>query len=277
MYEAIIEKYEKLLTCKDEYIFFNDKEFVTYDESELGCYWAVICLIIYVIALILVPFLFEITFSKSFMYTTVCIICFFIITYSMLTPQKTIDRVRELKKQIIEHNKRVFELFCQTEIQKKVNNVSKEIIIESGTNILEKVIIDDINKTFNYIKIKLYSDAEANVLISQAKYSEILKYAFLNKSNKTVKSHSIQSSNSDNAITGAIISKVLVDDATVGAVIGASGERNIETTYETVNNTKYQITIYLNRLQDSLITINLINGYTTNEIISVLEYIINNK
>lgn len=38
---------------------------------------------------------------------------------------------------------------------------------------------------------------------------------------------------------------------------------------------KNQITIYLNRLQDSVLTINLTSGNTTNEIISTLEYILN--
>ena len=111
--------------------------------------------------------------------------------------------------------------------------------------------------------------------VHQANYSEILRYSFLDKSTSTQVATSTTSSNSGKALGGAIASQVLIGNATAGAVIGGSGQRTTETTYKTKVNNKYQITIYLNRLQDSVLTINLTSGNTTNEIISTLEYILN--
>ena len=73
------------------------------------------------------------------------------------------------------------------------------------------------------------------------------------------------------SVIGTVTSQILIDNPTVGAIIGASGEK----TTKEMKDEEYQINIYLNKLDNSLITINYLQKNKVNEIISVLEYILN--
>lgn len=73
------------------------------------------------------------------------------------------------------------------------------------------------------------------------------------------------------------MSGLLFNEATTGAIIGASGKKSTETISKTVVDTLYQIVIYLNSLENSLLTIDTKSRDRVNEIVAVLEYIIRNQ
>ena len=73
------------------------------------------------------------------------------------------------------------------------------------------------------------------------------------------------------------MSGLLFNEATTGAIISASGKKSTETISKTVVDTLYQIVIYLNSLENSLLTIDTKSRDRVNEIVAVLEYIIRNQ
>ena len=206
--------------------------------------------------------------------------------YAMCHPEVARERneiektINDLEEQIKNHNANLFNNYIVNKLKEyNIQNISKEIVLQASYNSCEKILIDDENKTFNLVKFTMPKNMEdsSSFSIKQVKYSEILRYVFLDKSTTTQVATSTTSSNSKKAIGGAVATKLLIGDATAGAVIGGSGARTTETTYKTKKIRKYQITIYLNKLEDSLITINLESGNITNQIISTLEYILRNK
>ncbi len=215
---------------------------------------------------------------KALVCVIVIAIPYFIFTSNNYTD--TSNAIDDLKNKIKAHNNTLFKNYiAKTLKENNIQNISKEIIIQSSNYCSEKVLIDDENKTFNIVKFTMPKNINdtSSYSIQKAKYSEILRYSFLDKSTSTQVATSTTSSNSKKALGGAIVSDLLIGDATAGAVIGGSGARTTETTYKTKIINKYQITIYLNKLQDSVITINLESGNITNQIISTLEYILRNK
>jgi hypothetical protein len=157
-----------------------------------------------------------------------------------------------------------------------VKHVDKEIMLTRIMGHVHKIVIDEASSIF--LLLDLNCDCPNPVITTQkALFSEILRYNFLDNSTQTQSSTSKTSSNSGKALGGAVVSKLLINDAAAGAVIGGSGERVTETTYKTTINHKFQITIYLNKLEDSIITINTTSSDITNEIIATLEYILNKE
>ena len=190
--------------------------------------------------------------------------------------QEQIMEEKNLLNKIINHNKQVISNNINKIINENKITVNREIIIYSEETYQRKIIIDDKNKTINQILFQVFRNKNTSKF-EQAKYEEILRYECIDKSTSEQIAHSKTSSNSGKALGGAIISSLLVGNATSGAVIGASGAKTTKTTYKTNVKSDFEINIYLNRLQDSIIKIPLKSETTAREIISVLEYILQNK
>ena len=273
---APMSKYETLLKDKDKFIKINDADFVVMDYTIFyGIVGAVIGVVWAFIANDTNGFFFPFVLVFKVM---VGFIVFCIVGYS-ITSSSNVDKekkIKKLKSKVVAHNITVFNKYKKERLAfYNIKKVSKEIRIDACDFGYTGVLIDEENKTFSYISIGMSKTGGKSCTVHQANYSEILRYSFLDKSTSTQVATSTTSSNSGKALGGAIASQVLIGNATAGAVIGGSGQRTTETTYKTKVNNKYQITIYLNRLQDSVLTINLTSGNTTNEIISTLEYILN--
>lgn len=284
-----LKLYESMLENKDVYIKFNasDKEKILNNFNETANSSNQIVSVIGIIIGGLIAFAMFPEEGSIFPRLIGCCIGAGVarMIYTAFHPEIKEERDKinktlvELQKQIKEHNTNLFKNYINKTLKENNIHVNKEIVLESSGYCKEKVLIDDENKTFNIVKFTMPKNMEdsSSCSIKQAKYSEILRYSFIDKSTSTQVATSTTSSNSKKALSGAIVSDLLIGDATAGAVIGGSGARTTETTYKTKTINKYQITIYLNKLQDSVITINLESGNITNQIISTLEYILRNK
>lgn len=272
-----ISKYETWLKDEDKFIKINDEDFVTTDNT-------VVCCIIG--AMIGIFWAFIANDTEGFFFIFILVFKVIIGAIAICTIGNNItsssngdkeEKIKKLKSEILAHNDKVFENYKKERLVfYNIKKISKEIMIYACRNEYTGVLIDDENKMFSYVSVSMSSKTGVkSCTVHQANYSEILRYSFLDKSTSTQVATSTTSSNSGKALGGAIASQVLIGNATTGAVIGGSGQRTTETTYKTKVINKYQITIYLNRLQDSVLTINLTSGNTTNEIISTLEYILN--
>jgi hypothetical protein len=188
---------------------------------------------------------------------------------------ESINALKGLQCRVDEHN----ENFMATTLTKLldengVKHVDKEIMLTKTMGHVHKIVIDEVSSIF--LLLDLNCDCSNPIITTQkALFSEILRYNFLDNSTQTQSSISKTSSNSGKALGGAVVSKLLINDATAGAVIGGSGERVTKTKSKTTINPNYQLTIYLNRLDNSVITINTTSGDIMNEIIATLEYILN--
>lgn len=141
-----------------------------------------------------------------------------------------------------------------------------------------KFIINDIDKIFGYIHYEINeTNGNEKYYLNTATYNELLDYEVIDKTTLTQIATSKTSSNSGKAIGGAIVSNLLFGNATVGAVVGGSGARTTETTTKTNKDENYQINIYVNNLQNSIIKIETTSREVISEIISILEIIISQK
>ena len=276
--DSPFKKYENWLKDEDKFITIKDEDFVFEN-----CTVTVLCWIGGFLGAI---WAFAVNNTEGFFFSIVLVfkvivgvIVMGIIGGTITTPSELEHekKVKSLKGKILAHNDKVFENYKKERLVfYNIKKISKEIMIYACRNEYTGVLIDDENKMFSYVSVSMSSKTGVkSCTVHQSNYSEILRYSFLDKSTSTQVATSTTSSNSGKALGGAIASQVLIGNATAGAVIGGSGQRTTETTYKTKVINKYQITIYLNRLQDSVLTINLTSGNTTNEIISTLEYILN--
>ena len=157
--------------------------------------------------------------------------------------------------------------------------ISKEIILDDirrFTYSSQTIIVDDIVKTFGYFALHFnsYSGKCDKEEIKSCQYKDVIRYEVIDKTTSTQIASSQTSSNVGKAIGGAIVSELITGEAVSGAVIGSSGGRNSKTTYKTTKKENYDVILYLNRLNDSIITINTNDREKLSEIISVLEYIL---
>lgn len=180
--------------------------------------------------------------------------------------------IDDLKNRILNHNQKFFNNFIDEKLNiLKIETVDKEIILNNNTRHYqyEKILINDTNHNLAYIKLAIVNttgEQKVHELI-KVNYSEILKYDLVDKGTREL----ITGSSMQQSVIGAVTSQILIDNPTVGAIIGASGEK----TTKEMKDEEYQINIYLNKLDNSLITINYLQKNKVNEIISVLEYILN--
>lgn len=279
--ETPLDKYKIWLNDKDKFIYMENKDFKITGADPIK-----ICAIIGgIIGLIWAGIVND---TNSFFFSFIALFkvlvgvlvfgaigCLIAWNLSFSEKEKTLF---DLITDINIHNDTVFENYKQNKLASyNIKNINKEILIASGRYNYKAILIDDENKTFSNVAIRITKSGNRYCNISQAKYSEILKYSFFDKSTSTQVATSTTSSNSGKALGGAIISKALVGNATVGAVIGGNGKRTTETTYKTTVYNNYQIIIYLDRLEDSTITIDLTSSDIANKIVSSLEYIINSN
>jgi len=266
---------------KNKYLRYNSAEYKseTTNSDDSGCLtiFVFIAFIGWAICHLLdIECPFGILFVVSTIISGVYFIMYELISSSSQS-QEVVDILKELKNRVDEHNKNFITTTASKLLEENgVTHISKEIMLTRTIDRIEKIVVDESSSTFLLVDVNCTCPT-SRTYTQKALFSEILRYAFLDKSTSTQTATSKTSSNSGKALGGAVVSKLLVDDATAGAVIGGSGGRVTETTYKTTVNRKYQITIYLNRLEDSVITIITSSGNATNEIIATLEYILNKK
>lgn len=190
-----------------------------------------------------------------------------------------IKKSKKIKRQIEEHNKNIYEKLLTTELfNNGINKLTKEIKILESSCKEETLGVNDEDKFMIYYKFNLNPlTAKPLAEIQKAKYNDVIKYELIDKSTSTQTATSITNSNFAKAIGGAIVSDLLIGDATTGAIIGGSGARKTETTFKTSTQNLYEIVIYLNSLENSTITINTQYRNKVNDIVSILEYILRNQ
>lgn len=196
-----------------------------------------------------------------------------------IVPSKNMRKqAKELEQKIKTHNEEVYNKFIANELK---NNFNKEIKLHGDTMYSKQIESFGINtdeEYFAYYKISIHlSTGKKSSIVKKAYFKDIIRFEVIDKSTSKQIAQSSTSSNSGKAIGGAIVSGLLFDEATTGAIIGASGKKSTETISKAVIDTLYQIVIYLNSLENSLLTIDTKSRDRVNEIISVLEYIIRNQ
>lgn len=196
--------------------------------------------------------------------------------------QELKEKIQNLQEKVEKHNKKVYNYALKTMLQKKgITKVRQEITLSQWWYVSEeKFGVDNDEKAIIYYKFCFQastSSASPSSFIKKVPYKDIIKYEVIDNSTTTQTSTSITSSNSGKALGGAILSDLLVNNATVGAIIGGSGARITETTYKTTVKNSFQIVIYLNSLEDSIITINTTDRDRLKGIVSILEYALRNQ
>ncbi len=202
--------------------------------------------------------------------------------YWITTPHFQNEELKEMKAHLDQHNRAYVSSYMENwknEQLKEFTNIDKEIeILNKHTtywNEIKKIIIDDNSKMFHYLQLGWHTTKlETNKNLKSCQYSEILKYEVVDKTTSKQIATSTTSSNSGKALGGAIIGELLFDEAAAGAVVGGSGKRTTNTTYETKYSRNYDVNIFLDRLNDSIIKINTKSKDKVSEIVSVLEYIL---
>lgn len=189
-------------------------------------------------------------------------------------------KLSEMRTNLDEHNmqilkNRIVDIYSENGF----GTISKEIILDDirrFTYSSQTIIVDDIVKTFGYFTLHFnsYSGKCDKEEIKSCQYKDVIRYEVIDKTTSTQIASSQTSSNVGKAIGGAIVSELITGEAVSGAVIGSSGGRNSKTTYKTTKKENYDVILYLNRLNDSIITINTNDREKLSEIISVLEYIL---
>ena len=189
-------------------------------------------------------------------------------------------KLSEMRTNLDEHNmqilkNRIVDIYSENGF----GTISKEIILDDirrFTYSSQTIIVDDIVKTFGYFTLHFnsYSGKCDKEEIKSCQYKDVIRYEVIDKTTSTQIASSQTSSNVGKAIGGAIVSELITGEAVSGAVIGSSGGRNTKTTYKTTKKENYDVILYLNRLNDSIITINTNDREKLSEIISVLEYIL---
>lgn len=189
-------------------------------------------------------------------------------------------KLSEMRTNLDEHNmqilkNRIVDIYSENGF----GTISKEIILDDirrFTYSSQTIIVDDVVKNFGYFTLHFnsYSGKCDKEEIKSCQYKDIIRYEVIDKTTSTQIASSQTSSNVGKAIGGAIVSELITGEAVSGAVIGSSGGRNSKTTYKTTKKENYDVILYLNRLNDSIITINTNDREKLSEIISVLEYIL---
>lgn len=189
-------------------------------------------------------------------------------------------KLSKMRTDLDEHNmqilkNRIVEIYSENGFE----TISKEIILDDirrFTYFSQTIIVDDVVKIFGYFTLHFnsYSGKCDKEEIKSCQYKDIIRYEVIDKTTSTQIASSQTSSNVGKAIGGAIVSELITGEAVSGAVIGSSGGRNTKTTYKTTKKENYDVILYLNRLNDSIITINTNDRGKLSEIISVLEYIL---
>lgn len=197
-------------------------------------------------------------------------------------PNEYKEKLQNVQEEIEKHNKEVYNIALKTMLEEKgVSKLKQEITLSQWWYVREeKFGVDDDKKAIVYYKFCFQastSSASTSSFIKKASFNDILKYEVIDNSTTTQTATSITSSNSGKALGGAIVSSLLIDDATTGAIIGGSGARVTETTFKTSVENSYQIVIYLNSLENSTIAINTTCRNKVNGIVSILEYALRNQ
>lgn len=226
--------------------------------------------------------------SESVM-ATVNIVLFILLILAVIfvpkfiVPSKNMRKqAKELEQKIKTHNEEVYNKFIANELKNNdITNFNKEIKLHGDTMYSKQIESFGVNtdeEYFAYYKISIHlSTGKKSFIVKKAYFKDIIRFEVIDKSTSKQIAQSSTSSNSGKAIGGAIVSGLLFDEATTGAIIGASGKKSTETISKTVVDTLYQIVIYLNSLENSLLTIDTKSRDRVNEIVAVLEYIIRNQ
>lgn len=226
--------------------------------------------------------------SESVM-ATINIVLFILLILAVIFGPKFIvplknmrKQAKELEQKIKTHNEEVYNKFIANELKNNdITNFNKEIKLHGDTMYSKQIESFGVNTDEEYLayyKISIHlSTGKKSPIVKKAYFKDIILFEVIDKSTSKQIAQSSTSSNSGKAIGGAIVSGLLFDEATTGAIIGASGKKSTETISKAVIDTLYQIVIYLNSLENSLLTIDTKSRDRVNEIISVLEYIIRNQ
>lgn len=189
-------------------------------------------------------------------------------------------KLSKMRADLDEHNMQILKnRIVDIYLENGFETISKEIILDDirrFTYFSQTIIVDDVVKNFGYFTLHFnsYSGQCDKEEIKSCQYKDIIRYEVIDKTTSTQIASSQTSSNVGKAIGGAIVSELITGEAVSGAVIGSSGGRNTKTTYKTTKKENYDVILYLNRLNDSIITINTNDREELSEIISVLEYIL---
>jgi len=199
--------------------------------------------------------------------------------YNDYAPEDFIKKARRIKLKIDEHNENIFHKLLTSELYNNgIYELTKEIEIYKTDCKKETIGVNDNEKYLAYYNFTLNSSTgKKSATVQKISYKDLIRYELIDNSTTTQTATSITSSNSGKAIGGAIVTELLINDATTGAIIGGNGERKTETTFKTSVKNSYQIVIYLNSLENSTITINTTYRNKVNEIVSILEYILRNQ
>lgn len=219
----------------------------------------------------------ENAFRVSVTLSLIITVIYIVYALATLKPQDTVDILKKLKNRVDEHNKNFITSTASKLLEENgVETVSKEIMLTRTIDHIEKIVVDESSSTFLLVDVNCTCPT-SRTFTQKALFSEILRYEVIDRTTQTQTATSTTSSNSGKALGGAVVSKLLINDAATGAVIGGSGKRTTQTTYKTTTHEYYNLNIYLNRLEDSIIRINTSSRNNISEIVSVLEFILNNK
>lgn len=189
------------------------------------------------------------------------------------------QRIEDKKFQIKKQNKSLFAAYVKNLIKKQVGENAKIICIVEKSEMCIQAGISDDTKKFVYIKsIFNANSATTKDDINICNYNDILKYELIdNSTSQLISSSSTTNSNAGKAVLGAVAGGILFGEAGAGAVVGASGKRTTQTQYETKITNKYTLNIFINKLNDSIISLTTQDRDKISEVISLLEYALNNK
>ena len=269
----------------------NTHEYITYDKSDFkisnGRAWrnAISNYFLVLIGGTLILMIFGSVINENILGFVYMLIQISAIIFAIKTLQENSntkefqDKITNLQKDIVEHNKNVYTYLLMSELEKyEVSNLTKEATLYYNDYIKEeKVGVNDTEKYLAYYEFDLnIYNGKTSAIVQNAYYKDIIKYELIDKSTTTQTATSVTSSNSGKAIGGAIVTGLLMDVATTSAIIGGSGGRKTETKYKTSVEEAYQIIIYLNSLENSTITINTKYRNKVNDIVAMLEYILRN-
>ena len=160
-------------------------------------------------------------------------------------------------------------------------DVVKENFLDKYRLVSETHVTRDNNGEFKRFDGDIMKEIFSLVNEDEIKFDDLIKIDIIDRTIVNTTRQFTMESKTGDSLVGAFLGDAFlggINGSTIGAIAGASGKRNITET-ESFEDRKiaFDIVLYLNRLNNNTLIINVTNEEKLRELIGTFQYILNNK
>jgi len=114
----------------------------------------------------------------------------------------------------------------------------------------------------------------------EIKFDDLIKIDIIDKTTVNTTRQFTMESKTGDSLVGAFLGDAIlggINGGTIGAIAGAAGKRNITEETFVDKEIAFDIVLYLNRLNNNTLTINVNDEKNLRELVGIFQYILNNK